>query len=154
MHDVLVKLYVDVLDVLQGGRLDGAIFGFDNAIVAGSAGMGTDRLVTAIRPGGTVTWALSSLECEAYVNIVDLALPAWMEVDHVRANGRDYWQARVIGEPVATTYDVTIEVGRYGRRLVHAGRFGLAPRHLVVPPDLPIAPGSPLRRPGRKRGAP
>jgi hypothetical protein len=154
MHDVLVKLAIDVLDVLQSGRIDGALFGFDSAIVRGSRDLGTDRLATVVDPGDTVSWFVSSLECEAYVNIVHLELPAWMRLEHVRVADRDFWRGHVIGDPAPATYDVTFEIGRYGRVLRHAGHLRLLPRS---DGDLPLsasagAPDTVGRRPSTSEG--
>lgn len=155
MRDVVVKLYIDVLDVLQSGRIEGALFGFDNGGADGSHGFGTDHLATAVAQGETVVWAVNSLECEAYVNLEEIELPDWMEVEHVRANDHDYWLARVVGEPSAASYALTFAIGRYGRRIRYADRLSFLPR----PPEPssadapPATHDAPVRRFGAKGGS-
>lgn len=139
MRDVVVKLYIDVLDVLQRGSIEGALFGFDNGGADGSHGFGTDRLATAVGARESVVWAVNSLECEAYVNIEAIELPDWMEAEHVRVNDHDYWRARVIGEPSDVTYAMTFAIGRYGKRIRYADRLRFVPR----PPDDPALNAAP-----------
>lgn len=154
MRDVVVKLYIDVLDVLQRGRIEGALFGFDNSGAEGSLHLGTDHLATAIAPGESVVWAVNSLECEAYVNIEELELPDWMEAQHVRVNDHDYWRAHVVGTPSDAPYAMTFAIGRYGKRIRYADRlrFIARPSELAVPDAPPVGHDAPVRR-YRAKGA-
>lgn len=139
MRNVLVKLYIDVLEVLQGDRIAGALFAFDTYSAHGSVHLGTDRLQTAVGPDDILNWAVSSLECEAYVNIVDLELPAWLRAERVTVRDRDYWRAHVVGTPEPATYAVTFAIGRYGKRMRHAGHLGFVPA-VDESADLPVRP--------------
>ncbi|GEM_PF-7060674 len=127
MHDVIVKIYVDVLEALQHGSLSGAVFAFDSRSYRGSWGLGSDELMTVVRPGDRISWAVLSLECEAFVNVREMELPGWLAVEHVRDAQRDYWRATVVGEVVTARYAMEFEIGRYGRRMRLAPGFGLVP---------------------------
>lgn len=113
---VVVKVFVDVLAALHQERMSGNVFAFDANRPYGSAGQGTDQIATVVRRGDQLLWVPLSLECEAFVDIVDVAIPG-LAAKQVPVLGAACWTAR---PPVPTDpirYRLTFELGHLGRQL-------------------------------------
>lgn len=130
MSQVTIKLVVDVIGALENGSLAGNLYAFDTNRRAGSQDNGTDALHTAVTRGTHVTWMIATLECEAFVEIDDIKMDAALcEPERKSFPGSSiiYWSGRVKKTPQDANYDLVLNVGTHGRRMVHSATLALIP---------------------------
>ncbi|MCX6461371.1 MAG: hypothetical protein NTZ03_13825 [Actinobacteria bacterium] len=131
MTDVVIKMTIDVLAALHEDRLDGNMFAFDTARSAGSHGLGTSALATAVKPGDRLLWLLIPLECEAEATIDGISIPGMLAAPRTETESSimetSAWHCSVGTIDEALPYSITLTLGRNGRELTLVDSLSLIP---------------------------
>ncbi len=107
---------VNAARALAKGTLLGSVFWYDNNKAAGSQFLGTDHLVSAIDAGAAVTWVVSPLEVETFVEFVGMTGPAAKMTNATLETAYDgglvYWKGQVASSAKGEySYTFSLNVG-------------------------------------------
>lgn len=107
---------VNAARALAQGTLFDNVFWYDNNKAAGSQFLGTDHLVSAIDTGAAVTWVVSPLEVETFVEFADMTGPAVKMTNATLETAYDgglvYWKGQVASSAKGEySYTFSLNVG-------------------------------------------
>ncbi|MFI9559466.1 hypothetical protein [Nonomuraea endophytica] len=71
---IAITAVVDAVGALASDSVHDHLYLYDTNKAGGSTGFGTEELRTKVRAGDRIVWNVLALECEAFVDIVDIVV--------------------------------------------------------------------------------
>ena len=104
---VYVTSIMDVMEALVKGTVDDSVYIYDNHVVKGSTGLGTQTLNTGVNPGNRLIWSVYGMEVETLTQINSISGQV-NDICDIKDMG-SYLAGTIKADTIPGTYEYTVE---------------------------------------------